>query len=353
MHDIAIAGGGPAGLSTAIAAKLAGFRDVVVLESRPAPIDKACGEGLLPKACQALEALGVAWRQVEHYRFFGIRYLDRGTVLQGPFSADGRVFGVGMARLELTRALVDRAQELGVQLRWNAAVRGLLPQGFVTRDGPVHARFRVGADGLHSPVRRFAGLQAPPLPVRRPRRFGYRVHLAVRPWSPAVEVYWGPGCEAYVTPLGPKRIGVAVLTHGALRTPQERLLEEFEPLAKRLVDAPILGKLRGAGPFEQRAVAATQGQLALVGDAAGYFDAITGEGLGHAFAQAQAFAQAAKRGDLRIYEDFVQRHRPALYSMQAVLRFASHHRRLRGLAFAALRAYPSAFHRLLQRHASR
>ncbi|MFD6891903.1 NAD(P)/FAD-dependent oxidoreductase, partial [Streptomyces sp. NPDC059957] len=72
MIDLLVVGGGPAGLATAIHGALAGF-DVVVAEPRPAPIDKACGEGLMPGAVRALEALGVT---VPGHPLRGIRYVD-------------------------------------------------------------------------------------------------------------------------------------------------------------------------------------------------------------------------------------------------------------------------------------
>ena len=93
----------------------------------------------------------------------------------------------------------------------------------------LRARWLVAADGLHSPVRRSLGLE---VATHHAPRYGLRRHYAVPPWTPYVEVHWGPHAEAYVTPLGPDLVGVALLT--ARRAPFATQLETFPELAARL-----------------------------------------------------------------------------------------------------------------------
>ncbi|MDQ1531341.1 MAG: hypothetical protein QOE37_1446, partial [Microbacteriaceae bacterium] len=161
----------------------------------------------------------------------------------------------------------------------------------------VRARYAVGADGLHSTVRRLAGLEG--RPARRPR-YGLRRHFAVRPWSDLVEVHWRPGFELYVTPVGDEVVGVAVLGRRGLDL--AAAIEQVEPVRAQLAGTQPLDEVRGAGPLRQRARARTGGRVALVGDAAGYVDALTGEGLAVGFASARELVAAVERSDLPAYE---------------------------------------------------
>ena len=298
MTDVVVIGGGPAGLVTAIHLRLAGLGATVVDRSSP-PIDKACGEGLMPDALARLLDLGVALERSHPFR--GIRYLDGNLVAEGRFPGDA---GAGVRRLDLHRALVRRAEELGVDLRWRTRVLGLLPDGaestlVQTDAGPLRGRYVVGADGLHSKVRRWIGVVGRPEPRRR-WRFGVRHHVRTEPWSDLVEVYWADGCEAYVTPVAEDEVGVAILWSGR-KACFDDLLTAFPRLEKRLAGTPTVSRDRGAGPLRQRVRGVVRGRVALVGDASGYIDAITGEGLALALAQAAALADALRRDDLATY----------------------------------------------------
>jgi flavin-dependent dehydrogenase len=139
------------------------------------------------------------------------------------------------------------------------------------------ARLLVAADGLASPIRRREGLDGR---ARGPARFGVRRHLALRPWSDAVEVHFGDRAEAYVTPAGAQRVGVAFLVEGGGEPPRfDDLLRRFPRLAARLAGASPDSAPRGAGPFPRTSSARTADRLVLLGDAAGYLDAVTGDGL--------------------------------------------------------------------------
>ncbi|HSC20975.1 MAG TPA: FAD-dependent monooxygenase, partial [Solirubrobacterales bacterium] len=240
--DVAIVGGGPAGLATAIEARLAGLSAAVLDRGRP-PLDKACGEGLMPDAVARLAAMGVP---LAGRPFRGIRYLDGGTVAQGTFPGPP---GLGVRRTALHAALAARARELGADLRWGTAATGLAPEGVETAAGLLPARFVVGADGLNSRVRRGAGLEStePAKASRHARRFGVRRHYAMAPWSDFVEVTWGREAEAYVTPVAGDEVGVAILWSGPARGFDD-LLPRFPELAARLSGVPAASRDRGAGP---------------------------------------------------------------------------------------------------------
>jgi menaquinone-9 beta-reductase len=289
-YDLAICGGGPAGLSVAIRAAQAGF-SAVVLERSAAP-DKACGEGLMPRGVAALARLGILGH-IDPARctaFRGIRYVQEdGRSVEARF-ADGD--GLGIRRTALGEALRNRAAALGVEVR-QTTVRGFEDGDATacvrTDSGTVESRAVVAADGLHSAVRHAAGLD---LPATDRPRFGIRRHFRMRPWSDVVEVHWAPGVEAYVTPVGAESVNVAFLFQDAARSSFESLLARFPALRERVASAAVESEARGAGPLRQPVRARSAGRLALVGDAAGYVDAITGQGLSLAFLSAERLVEA-------------------------------------------------------------
>jgi len=337
--DVVIAGGGPAGLATAIAARLGGF-EVTVLDGARPPIDKACGEGLMPDGVKVLETLGVDLREVDSHPFRGIRYLDGQLSAEGVFPAAS---GLGIRRTELHGALRRRAEELEVDLRWGERVHGVSSDGFETDRGRVRGRWLVGADGRASRARKWSGLDGRPV---RHRRFGVRRHFDLEPWSDLVEVYWGDGREAYVTPVGKDLVGVALMWSGSAITFDD-LLASFPSLRQRLENAAVASKDRGAGPLEQKCRAVVDGNLALVGDASGSRDAITGEGLALSFHQAVALVEAMAAGDL---ESYVAAHRRIVRYPNTITRLlllVERHPRLRRRVMRSLAADPRLMSRFL------
>lgn len=298
MRDLIIAGGGPVGLVTALYAARAGL-EVTVREPRSGVLDKACGEGLMPGAVARLRDLGV--NPVGH-RIEGIRYVDGPHVAQARFRG---AEGLGVRRTTLHSELRSAVDAAGVVVV-GPAVREVTDQGdHLLVDGEA-TRYLIAADGLHSPVRRLTGLD---VPATGRRRYGQRAHVALTPWTPFVEVHWSAVGEAYVTPVAQDEVGVAVLT--SRRCSFTELLEHFPVLCERL-EGQDLSAVRGAGPLRQRARSRRAGRVLLVGDAAGYVDALTGEGIALGVAQAAAAVDAVRAGAPERYDaaarSLVRRH---------------------------------------------
>ena len=273
MIDLLVGGGGPAGLATALYAVRAGL-EVVVVEHRSGPLDKACGEGMMPHTIGYLERLGVVPRGRP---LRGIRYLDRDHSVDTQFRAGA---GLGVRRTVLHAALRDAAEAAGVGFV-HADVGEITQDATSVRAGTLQARYLAAADGLHSPIRKSLGLSQP---CRGPRRWGIRRHVQIAPWTDSVEVHWAPGAEAYVTPVADDCVGIAILSSS--RGGFDSHFTEFPTLGDR-VDGHAHGPDRAAGPLRQKARSRSAGRVLLVGDAAGYIDALTGEGMGLAFGAAE------------------------------------------------------------------
>ena len=302
-YDVCIIGGGPVGMATAIEAALHDL-SVCLFEPKDGIIDKACGEGLMPSAVCHLKRIGVQLKQ--SHKFQGIRYIDNGTMAEGTFRQGP---GLGVRRLELHRALRTRAEELNVTIFQRSARKFEEMDDHVAIED-VRAKYLIAADGLHSPIRKKMGLQ---LPHRRPLRLGIRRHYKAKPWSSFVEVYWSPHAEAYVTPVADDQIGVAILfykDHAPTgQDKYDKLLTRFPKLHQALEGLEYSSRLRGAGPFEQRVASGMKGRVLLVGDAAGYLDPLTGEGIRLGLDGAQAIAKCIANDQPQQY---IQEHRKIL-----------------------------------------
>ena len=284
--DALVIGGGPAGLAAAIALRMKGLH-VTVADGRRPPIDAACGEGILPAGIEALARLGVPIGPGDGFAFRGIRFMEEGARVEALFPAAS---GVGVRRLQLHRLLADRAAELGVRLLWGTSVD--------CRAGSGSFEWIVGADGQRSAVRRSTGLDGA---LGLSRRFGFRRHYRMTPWTDMVEVHWGPRCQFYITPVGPDEIGVALLTRDSHRR-IDAALSDFPALLRRLGKSARTSEDRGSLTATRRLWRVFRGHTALVGDASGSTDAIAGEGLSLSFLQAVALAEAIAAGDLRRYQ---------------------------------------------------
>ncbi|HZP25228.1 MAG TPA: NAD(P)/FAD-dependent oxidoreductase [Terriglobales bacterium] len=340
--DVCIIGGGPAGLAAALALRRTGL-DVIVADAAHPPIDKACGEGIMPDGLAALSELGVGLDRQQGAPFTGIRLINGAQTVEAPFQ---RGAGLGIRRIALHQQLVDTAAHAGVRLLWKHRFKGLAP-GQVLLDGQVvRCRWIVGADGQQSRTRYHAGLE-PDRPGRV--RFGMRQHFRIAPWSDFVEVHWSDCGEMYVTPVGQDEVCVAFLSSGRnLRF--DHALPHFPALQLRLKKAIVEEPARGAVTSSRRLGRVQRRDVALIGEAAGSVDSITGEGLAISFRQAMALADAVRAGDLARYESAHRRIMRLPRAMAALMLSMDGRPRFRTRFFRAFQAQPEIFARMLAVH---
>lgn len=329
MIDLLVVGGGPAGLATALYGRRAGLA-VTVVERRHGAVDKACGEGMMPHTLAHLDTLGVV---AEGRPLRGIRYVDGDRRVEAPFRAGA---GLGVRRTVLSTALQKAADEAGVHFV-QASVAGVAQDVSSVRAGGLQARYLAAADGLHSPIRRSLGLERP---GGGPRRWGIRRHVQIAPWTDSVEVHWAPGAEAYVTPVAEDCVGIAILS--STRGGFDDHLEEFPELRAR-VHGRVHGQDRAAGPLRQNASSRTAGRVLLVGDAAGYVDALTGEGMGLAFSAAALLVDAIVAGRPQDYDRQWRRATRRYRLLTAGLVRAGAHARVRAGIVPGAAALPGVF----------
>src|SRR5256885_359687 len=339
---VLVIGGGPAGLAVAIAARKKGF-DVTVADGAKPRIDKAWGEGLMPSTVAALQKLGVAICPGDGQVFRGIRFVDALASAEASFSGAS---GFGVRRTVLHQKMVERAEECGITLLWNTPVAGLSRGGAIFGDTVVKSRWIIGADGMHSRVRRWTGLDAN---VQQEIRFAQRRHYRVKAWTDCMEIHWGQKAQAYVTPLSNDETCVALIS----RDPRMRLRDawrEFPRLASHLCHAEPSSAERGAVTVTRRLGQVYRGNIALAGDASGSVDAITGEGLCLSFHQAMALAEALEKGNLLSYQRAHRRLRRRLNTTGRLLLLLDRYPRLRRRALGGLAADPALFARLVAVH---
>lgn len=282
--DVLVAGAGPAGISAAIASSLKGLRTVVVDVRKP-PIDKPCGEGLLLEAVAALRQLGVPLHGGTARPLGGISFEGGGCQAVALLPRCG---AFGLRRTSLHDMLVERATEVGVQFLWGARVTGLTPSGLRVNGEEATCRWVVAADGANSAVRKWAGFEAP---RRASSRFGFRRHFAVKPWSNRVELHWADTCQMFVTPTGQDEICIAALADDP-RMRLENALKLFPTVGERVKGAAATSSELGAITALGRSKRVARGRVALIGDASFTLDGIAGQGMGLAFQQAIALADA-------------------------------------------------------------
>jgi flavin-dependent dehydrogenase len=340
--DVFVAGGGPAGLAAAIAARRKGL-DVLVADPGLPPIEKACGEGLMPDGIAAARALGIDLTCEPSYRFRGIEFHAGACSVSGEFPPGP---GLGMRRTVLHSALAEYAARLGVTLLWGSRVEAIADDAVVVDGRRMRARFIIGADGTRSRVRAWSGLDQQ---ACGPRRFGFRRHFAIAPWSRYMELHWSKNAQLYITPVGGDEVCAAVIS----RDPHLRLdraLALFPAVTERLRGARGNGCEQGGVTASRRLRAVARGNVALVGDASGSVDAITGQGLSLAFQQSLVLANAMACGDLRHYQVAHKRlmRRPRI--MAALMLGLDGRAWLQRSAMRAMSLYPRSFSALLAFH---
>ncbi|MGH9573586.1 MAG: NAD(P)/FAD-dependent oxidoreductase [Candidatus Acidiferrales bacterium] len=341
--DVLIVGGGPAGLAAAIAAQAKGLR-VTLVDSRKPPLDKPCGEGLLPDAVKALRVLGIDLDGAQKSRFRGIRFLDAASSVCSEFAGAS---GQGVRRTVLHRLLLDRAEAVGVNLIWGAHVKTYDSVSADVNGRRLFFGWLIGADGLNSAIRRRAGLHSF---VRSTGRFAFRQHYALAPWTDFVEVHWGDDCQIIVTPTGPAEVCLALFT----RDHHLRLAEaigRFPEIARRLAGVRPTSSESGACTVLARARFVVRGNLALIGDAACSIDGIAGQGLNLAFQASLHLADALAHEDLRAYSAAHHAITRTPMRITRLMLLMAHHAWIQKKTLRMFAAKPGFFSKMMSIHA--
>ncbi len=303
--DAVVVGAGPSGATTALLLARLGH-DVVLVDRARFPRDKACGEGLMPPGVDALRRMGL----YERVLATGARPLRRVSYQQAghpprvsvPFPlppGGGPEHGLGVRRTSFDAVLVEAVRaEPRASVREGERVSGLLRDasatviGVTTTAEEIRARIVVAADGLHSPIRSWSGLSVPP---RAHGRYGLAGHWRLDTSDrDAVFVTLGGSHEWYEAPVGPDLLLVSLLSH---RTRRPVTAREYAPAARQSIpalhDAELVSGPLGAAHFHQRVRAVAGGGVFLVGDASGYDDPTTGDGIAIGMLLAERLAENA------------------------------------------------------------
>ena len=335
--------GNPAGLAAAIAARQRGL-SVIVADGAKPPMDKACGEALMPDAIGALEKLGVAIPVADGCSLRGVRFLSNGLAAAAAFPFE--YCGLSVRRTKLQRVLIERAAGLGVDLLWQSVVTGISRGAVLLGDRAIHARWIIGADGVNSRVRRWANLEAH---SRTGLRYSFRRHYRVTPWTDRMEIYWGKDSQGYMTAVSDREVCVAVASHDP-KLRLEELLPQFPELNERLRGAETTSVERGAISANRKLRRVCRGNVALIGDASGTVDAITGEGLGLSFNQAVVLANCLESGNLAGYQTAHRRLATRPLLMARLMLLLDGRPGFQRRTLQVFRSRPEIFRRLLALH---
>ncbi len=342
MTDVLILGGGPAGLAAAIALRQKGIECLVVEALEPA-IDKGCAEGLMPDALASLRELGLDITEQDGHRFRGIRFNNSAHQVHADFPNG---MGIGVRRTKLHGLIADRAREADVSVLWSSRAKLLDNRSALVNGRTISFRYLVGADGQASGIRKWAGLGEV---QRESVRFGFRRHYNIAPWSEYVEVHWGPPGQVYLTPVAADSVCVVFITRNP-KLAHGDFLAAFPSVAARLQGIPTMSQLRGGISANRKLRRVANRSVALIGDASGSPDAITGEGLAVSFRQAVSLANAIDQGDLELYNRAHKRIGRLPHAMSWLMLTMDRWPQIQGRAIKTLSSHPDYFQQLLSVH---
>jgi len=377
--DVAVVGAGPAGAATAILLAEHGL-DVIVLDRAELPRPRiVCGEYLSPEAARLLDRLGVlkAVDGLGAAPLAGMRITaPDGTVVVGRYRTVGgwrpyRQHAMGVSRATLDGALVERLRGLPVDLRERTRVVDVLVEhgrvvGVRAEDGEqrtldVRARVVVGADGRASVVAQRLGCRRPH-PLRRMALMTYVSGLA--DCRELGEIFVDPPDYAILNPIAPDQVNLGLVVPLSHAAPWSGRLHDFfaarvrqlPHLARRLAGASRVAPIRALGPLAHRVAPPRAGGVVLTGDAAGFYDPFTGEGIFTALRSAELVAETIARAlrsddvSVRALAGYERARRDAFRGKERVtraLQFVIGHRRLANLACRALARHPAILDALL------
>lgn len=300
-YDAVIIGAGPAGAACAIALARQNLK-IALLEKREFPLTKACGEGILPPGVDHLKELGVLKYidKQQCHSITGIRYSINNSSADSSFNEG---LGLGINRSILSQAFFNTVKEYSnIHLIKANFSNFIYPKVSFIKDNheqSIESNFLVGADGLRSPLRKVLGIKS-----KKPKfkRWAMTAHMAIKPWTNLVEIYLNNFVEAYITPTGPEEINIVLMWAPADFSPAKgpelffSLLQNFPELYKRLAGQNLSHKAHAIGPFHHRVRDFfIDNHAALVGDAAGYIDPLTGEGINLGLFSGRLLAQIIGR----------------------------------------------------------
>ena len=297
----------------------------------------------MPDGLTALHEMGIHLESTSAVPFEGIRFVGDGLDVMAHFGGGN---GLGIRRTVLHRALLERAAEEGVSMEWGVSVDHVTRYCAQLGSQQIRYHWLVCADGQNSRLRKAIGLDSVHL-LRR--RYGFRQHFRVVPWSKYVEVHWADCGQLYITPTADDEICVALITSN----PTMRLcqaLREFPQIEERLRGCAPVTREQGAITSTASLASVRKGRVALLGEASGSVDAITGEGLSTAFRQANAFVNAIKNDDLGLYESAHRNIMRRPRAMARLLLLMDRHPSIRRRVLHAFSSEPSVFSRLLAIH---
>lgn len=328
--DVLVVGSGPAGAAVATALA-AGGRSVILLEAVRHPRPKACAEYASPRIAEEIDRLGLpdsAWRGDAHPTT-GMRVIRGSDAVSISYAdAHGPRTAWGLDRERFDASLVAHAVRSGAELRdrtafddaerdaageWTVAVRG--------RDRTlIRARWLVGADGARSRVARRLGVERR---VAWPRRIGLVAHYEADPELEAHgEMHVARSHYVGLAPLTGGRLNVGMALPmdggGSAEARFAAAIEALPAVATRLVGRRRLTPIRGASPIGHRVSRAAGPGWLLIGDAAGFVDPFTGEGIYRALRSARAAAEALAGGNDGAEERYLAARRAAFAAKDAL-----------------------------------
>ncbi len=310
--DAAVIGGGPAGSGAALVLARLGWRTMLV-ERGPRGRDKACGDCLSARACRILDRRGLlaGVRAVASGSTRDLRvHLEGRRPLRTPLGRGRRGGGLLIQRSRLDQLLLDAAADAGVEVIQPAAARVIsaAPDRFAEvelhhqgRRRRIRCALVVGADGLRSDVARAAGLARP---GRQGTRYGFALDVQTaapkEPGPHTIEMFVGPQGYLGVVSHGGDRLHLAALVRSGAdrRSPGQFLATMCSrfPILRGLGLAAECGAASatviGAGPIPCRPARVAGARVALVGDAAGYPEPFTGQGMCWALESSEALGRA-------------------------------------------------------------